>query len=94
MNKIEKSKRIDSLDDLKRTRYNTGTLFYFIGIFIMATLDVLMCSFAILFIAIRIYYYSFVFAILGLIFFVIQMWMIYKQEAVEEKFLLKYGKNN
>ena len=96
MNREERNKRIDSLDDLKRIRYNThNTDFIHTGLIMAMMLDL----FAMLFFTLFLYtffkpflgycLFTFVLSIFLLI-FIIYFKKIDKKK--QEDYLLKYGK--
>lgn len=92
MDKLERRIRIESLDDLKRIRFSTGSLFYNMSLFFFLLLALMFYGFAILFVVLHQWYLAVFFGIIGVLFELLEFYCSYKQEKVEEEYLLDYGR--
>jgi hypothetical protein len=87
MNKKERIKKIKNLSDIKRIRYNTGTLVYSMLIIGMFIFMMNMMGFAVLFLSLNFIYLGIFFGIFEIIGLFLMFTSMYMQSIKEEEFL-------
>lgn len=97
MNKQEKFNKIKNLSDIKRIRFNTGTLVFdilIIGMFLLGTMSfgfssifMVLSTFSNIYVSIASFLISILFLIIGYISLFLMIKLTYKQKKVEEEFL-------
>jgi len=89
MDKQEKRKRIENLDDLKKIRFNTGKLLFLTLISLMFKLVIISAGFSYLFFVLDNIILGLFFFGLQSLFLLLEIFLINRQDKLEEEFLLK-----